>query len=659
MSKAVRSLYAPGSVNHVRLETDALYIDEKAISRFQGQIHKTTAFLQQEYLMNTEDWTRFVNQFRLQPDLTDYGWRGEYWGKMMRGASFVYSYTRDPQLYEVLRNTVEDMISAAEPSGRISAYPVEGEFQGWDMWCRKYVLLGMQYFLEICTDEDLSARIIDSMKAQVDYLIPRIGSEPGQKSILETTRMWRGINSSSILEPIVRLYDLTRDQKYLDFADYIVSCGGISLCNIFELAYQDTTDPYQYPITKAYETISCFEGLLEYYRITGIEKHKIAVLNFARRLAKTDITVIGSAGCTHEQFDHATARQADPTYTGIMQETCVTVTWMKFCMQLLLLTGEPEFADLFEQALYNAYLGAVNYNGNLNPAILERYPNAVVRALPFDSYSPLLPGLRGRAIGGLKVMPDNQYYGCCACIGAAGIGMVHKVAANLREDGLAVNLYVPGQIQTVTPENRPVTLQFCTEYPRQGQIEIRVSPAEAETFTLALRIPGWSKATTCAVNGETVVVTPGYTLLHRNWQPGDTVVLELDMRTQLLRPQSNPKDVLMVARGKNVPDYHIPTVVYENPNTKFHIALRRGPLMLARDARLDGTVDEGVSVLADAEGYVNLTPSEKAQFPTMAEFQVPRIGGGSFTVIDYASAGQTWDEDSKCCCWIPTREYWK
>ena len=114
----------------------------------------------------------------------------------------------------------------------------------------------------------------------------------------------------------------------------------------------------------------------------------------------------------------------------------------------------------------------------------------------------------------------------------------------------------------------------------------------------------------------------------------------------------------MVARGK-VPDYHIPTVVYENPNTKFHIALRRGPLMLARDARLDGTVDEGVSVLADAEGYVPLTPSEKAQFPTMAEFQVPRIGGGSFTVIDYASAGQTWDEDSKCCCWIPTREYWK
>ena len=50
---------------------------------------------------------------------------------------------------------------------------------------------------------------------------------------------------------------------------------------------------------------------------------------------------------------------------------------------LLLLTGEPEFADLFEQALYNAYLGAVNFNGNLNTVTLARYPDAVIRALPF------------------------------------------------------------------------------------------------------------------------------------------------------------------------------------------------------------------------------------------------------------------------------------
>ena len=170
---------------------------------------------------------------------------------------------------------------------------------------------------------------------------------------------------------------------------------------MFELAFEDKCDPYQYPMTKAYELISCFEGLLEYYRATGIEKHKIAVLNFGRRLGKSDITIIGSAGCTHENLDHAAARQTDTAYQGIMQETCVTVTWMKFCWQLLMLSGDVQYADYFEQSLYNAYLGAVNTEKITDEKLVhERCADAHPEALPFDSYSSLLPNTRGRGIGG-------------------------------------------------------------------------------------------------------------------------------------------------------------------------------------------------------------------------------------------------------------------
>ena len=71
------------------------------------------------------------------------GWRGEYWGKMMRVACFVYSYSKDEKLYEILTDTVIDMLSAQEASGRISSYGVHHEFEAWDLWSRKYVLLGM------------------------------------------------------------------------------------------------------------------------------------------------------------------------------------------------------------------------------------------------------------------------------------------------------------------------------------------------------------------------------------------------------------------------------------------------------------------------------------------------------------------------------------
>ena len=659
MNKTVENLYPKGSVNAKRIDTDVFFIDEKAKMQFQGHLDKTIRYIEEIQLLDPVLWQRFVEQFRVFSDTADKGWRGEYWGKMMRGAAFTYAYTKNEELYRLLCQTAEDMLGAADDSGRISSYAEEGELDGWDLWCRKYVLLGMQYFMEICRDESLKARLLASMRMQTDAIMAKIGPrQEGKLPITESTNYWRGLAASSLLEPVVRLFDLTGEKKYLDFARYIVEEGGTSIANVFELAYEDKTDPYQYPITKAYELISCFEGLLEYYRATGVEKYTTAVLNFGRRLMKTDITIIGSAGCTHEYLDHAAARQTDTAYAGIMQETCVTVTWMKFCLQLLAVSGEASFADCFEQSLYNAYLGAVNTRGNTDKFVLDRYPDAVLESLPFDSYSSLLPNTRGRGIGGLKVMPDHHYYGCCACIGAAGTGMIAKMASMLSKDGMAVNLYIPGQVETLTPSGQKVLLQTKTEYPVQGRVEIRLALAQAEKFEIRLRIPAWSEKTVLTVNGQETEVSAGYTPIRRTWQNGDSIVLELDMRARILKPVSNPRDVIFVDI-QWVQNYVVPRVVEETPEAKFHVALRRGPLILARDAQLDGTVDEAVDVCFDKDGVVELMPSHKAGFDTVVEFSVPQNHGRPFTVIDYSSAGKTWDEHSKYACWLPTREYWK
>ena len=181
----------------------------------------------------------------------------------------------------------------------------------------------MEYYLEICTDEDFKNEIIKSMCKQVDYIISKIGSEEGKIEITTATRHWRGLNSSSLLEPIVRLYNLTKENKYFEFAKYIVDCGGTDVENIFELAYENKLYPYQYPVTKAYEMTSCFEGLLEFYKITGKEKYKTAIINFADKILESDFTVIGCCGCTHELFDHSTVRQANTTNEEIMQENAL------------------------------------------------------------------------------------------------------------------------------------------------------------------------------------------------------------------------------------------------------------------------------------------------------------------------------------------------
>ena len=50
-----------------------------------------------------------------------------------------------------------------------------------------------------------------------------------------------------------------------------------------------------------------------------------------------------------------------------------------------------------------------------------------------------------------------------------------------------------------------------------------------------------------------------------------------------------------------------------------------------------------------------MKPSHTANFPVMLELAIP-LAGGDVTVIDYASAGKTWDEASKMAAWLPVRQ---
>jgi len=630
---AINELYGKSYFYKNRPETDTFFALPEGSVSFKGNLDYAIRFIEDYQLMSPELWAKFVTQFRNtvpKADDHDDGWRGEYWGKMMRGACFTYSYTQNEKLYETLCDTVRDMMSTQDESGRISSYSYEKQYRGWDIWSRKYVLLGMQYFIEICKDEKFISEIVQCMRGQVDYLISTIGLESeGKILITKATSHWRGMNSSSLLEPIVRFYNITGEQKYLDFATYIVDCGVISDENIsiFEIAYEDKLDPHKYPVVKAYEMMSCFEGLLEYYRVTKIEKWKTAIVNFAKRVRLTEISVIGSSGCTHELFDHTLVRQVNTLYNGVLQETCVTVTWMKFCFQLLCLTGDPCFADEIEKSTYNALMGAINFNK------LEKNGG-----LPFDSYSPLLFNTRLRGIGGKKVMADGSFYGCCACIGAAGTGIIGKSAAMMTENGIAINTYSSGSVTYKTPDGENVTVEIETKYPLGESVTFTVQNDTSLVSEIALRIPEWSKDSTLVCKGEQVSAVAGsYAKLRRNWKKGDKFTLNLDMRCRVINATPDPKD----------------------ENSAYHVALKRGPLALARDKRLKGDIESIVNFSTDETGSVPCEITDCADFEHFYSFTVTEADGSKIDMVDYASAGRTWDEESLTTVWMPTKNYWK
>ena len=184
-------------------------------------------------------------------------------------------------------------------------------------------------------------------------------------------------------------------------------------------------------------------------------------------------------------------------------------------------------------------------------------------------------------------------------------------------------------------------------------VRIRVETAAPESFRLSLRVPDWSEKTELTLNGSTVPAFPGsYAEMDRAWKSGDEIVLRPDLRTRVLRPAEWTRDVVVADYFWRA-NYMVPRVIRPSADAQSFFALQRGPLMLARDRRLGEEPDEKADVLCDEAGFAAVRLLPEAPFPCMAAFQVTRKTGGSFRAVDYASAGKTMDESSRCACWIP------
>lgn len=481
------------------------------------------------------DWKTHVDPFR-GPSTDNVAWTGEFWGKMVRGACLIYDYTQNREIYHSVEETVRDFLTTQDEEGRFSTYDLEHEFGGWDTWGRKYVLLGLLSFYRVCKDLAFKERVRTAMTRHADYILSKIGpASEGKLPITLAAGDWKGLPAVSILEPMAQLYEVTGFPRYLDFCTYIVEEGGMSEGhNIFEMARQGVLFPYQYfkDWSKAYEMTSCFEGLEEYATVAEDKKWGSAALNYYEKVRDGELAVTGSGGsnggvnvrgAAGEQWNNTRYIQTDPTIK-FMQETCVTVTWLRYCSRILLRTGDPKVMDEIEKTLYNALLAAMRPEeivpGTKGPA--SRY---------LFSYFTLMTGIRG-VNGGGDIPWINS---CCAANGPSAVGLLPFLAVMESEEGPVVNLYLPGEFHGKTPAGGRFLLQIQTDYPETEKVDISVRPESEEVFKLRVRIPAWSGQADLCINGEAVPAQRGtYAEIRRKWRKGETVRLTLDLRTKML-----------------------------------------------------------------------------------------------------------------------------
>lgn len=556
-------------------------------------------------------------------------WQTEFWGKWMHSAVPYALYEGMEKggdgLCAKIDRGIDRMLASQEENGYIGNYPDAlrcGE--GWDVWGIKYTMMGLLHYHDLAArlpsgvSREKAAAVLDAAKKLCDYVIAEIGPNGKRGRELWQTGNWSGYASSSILEPVMWLYNRTKEKKYLDFASYIVdgmtkpekgprlldlALKGVSVADRNEPGY-DTGAGWQYVCkygrSKAYEMMSCYQGLIEYYEVTGRRDLFDAAVKTAEDIVKEEINLAGGCACSEAWF-HGARKQHLPYLH--LQETCVTTTWMRFCEKLLSATGDPKWADELERTFYNAYLGAMKADGS-----------------EFAGYTPL-SGYRWHGQHHCYMHTD-----CCTANGPRGFLCFLKELC--RNDGKTAtfNFYASALVKG---------FDMYSLYPRENTARI-VSHTEGP-LTLRLRIPAWSGNTVVRINGQVQsgVKAGAYFSVSRGWRLGDIVEIAFDM----------------------------PVVAHRLDHA---VAFTRGPVLLARDSRFaDGDMTEpfrrGIRDGQRMDGFAAVrAPSDdvwmafSAVLPLGSHHENPE--GAHWTQVtfcDYASAGNLWRPDNFYRTWFP------
>ena len=552
------------------------------------------------------DPARLLEGYRKRPGRQ--AWDGEHVGKWLHAATLAWANTGDPDLREKLDLVVRELLKCQLEDGYLGTYVDKDRWTEWDVWAHKYNLIGLLTYMRYTGNtEPLSA-----CRRMADLLCQTFGDAAGKRDIIKAGHHV-GLAPTSVLEPMVLLYRLSGEPRYLDFCKYILRAweqpNGPKVISTL-LAGKGVA---QVGNGKAYEMLSCLNGLLEYYRTVGDPQHLQACLNAWQDIVDKRLYITGAA--SYGELFHGDFDLPNVSNVG---ETCVTVTWLQFNAQLLRLTSEARFADQLERVVLNQLLGAQKCDGSGWGYYVQ-----------MEGKKPYSSTLDGH---------------CCLSSGPRGIALIPTLAVSTDDDGPVINLFDAGTARLALADQTTVSLTTQTAYPQNGDIRILVVPSAPAEFTLKLRVPSWCKRAGIRINGKragTANSPDGYVALKRTWNKDDRIDLKLEMQ---------------------------PRVVVGDHLNDGRIALLYGALVLTADAALLPPAALPLNAIAAAGPALRTlrvkpepAPAELRFWPGAQVFRMNavlrRTAGGMkrgapvrIGLVPFADAGQTGSEYK---VWIP------
>lgn len=436
----------------------------------------------------------------------------------------------DPEIIkaqELMKATLEDWIpkilAAQEPDGYLqTAYTLADRSRWPERWGARnrgdhegYVA---GYFIESAINhytltEGQDKRLYDAAKKLADCWVANIG--PGKKEWYD--------GHQEMEQALVRFGRFVNDMEgngrgdsYVKLAKFLLDCRKDG--SEYDQSHVPAVQQYE-AVGHAVRAVYDYSAMSDVAAETGDVDYQSAVMSLWDNMVNKKYYVTGGVGSgdTSEGFG--------PNYSlrnNAYCESCSSCGLIFFQYKLNLAYHDAKYADLYEETMYNALLGATDLEGK-----------------NFYYTNPLIGGRR------------TPWHACPCCVGniPRTLLMIPTWTYVKDKDGIYVNMFVGSTINVDRVAGTDVQMVQKTDYPWDGKVSITVNPKQSKKFSVYVRVPDRKTSElytstpevkglkSFSVNGKSMTpkIQNGYALVTRDWKAGDKIELELPMEVQRIK----------------------------------------------------------------------------------------------------------------------------
>ena len=443
-----------------------------------------------------------------------------------------YSLTQhpDPELEKIADDAIQIVCAAQQDDGYLDTYYIlNGKDKifsnlkdNHELYCLGHLLEGAVAYYQ-ATGKD---QLLNTACRYADYVADYFGPEEGK---------CKGYPGHEIAEmALVRLYETTKNDKYLKLAKYFIDERG-TRPYYFDQEHPEEVkknpDGLRYAYNQAHlpvreqdeavghavRAVYLYSGMADIARLSDDDKLFEACNTLWNNIVDKKLYITGGIGGTHigEAFSFNYDLPNDTAYA----ETCASIGLVFFARRMLEMYPDSRYADVMEQALYNTVLSGMALDGKsffyVNP--LEVLPEACHK----DERKFHVKDVR------------QKWFGCACCPPnlARTLSSVSSYAFTENDDTLFVHLYIGSDVKKKR-NGQEVSVHIDSAFPWDGKVTVSVDGANVP-LTLALRIPGWANSYTVSADSSEYTIKDGYLYIPRTWKKGETLTLDFPMEIQV------------------------------------------------------------------------------------------------------------------------------